>query len=605
MVSIKNKINFSPINHKNKIMKSFLKYLLATIVGIILSSLILFFIFLGIMSIAMSSQDKATELKPGTILYLKLDKQIVDREPVLPFAIGGIGRNQQLGLNTILENIEKAKTDDNIEGIHLDIRYVQAGIGTIEEIRNALLDFKESGKFITVYSDILSQGAYYLASASDEIYFNPVGFFNLVGLRIQSPFFKNALKKLDIETYVIRHGKFKSAGEQFTENGYSVENSEQLQRLISTIWDDFSDKIAEARGLSSERINEIADNLLVQGPNSAYELGLFDSLLYKEQVITLLKDKTGVDDSKDLRTVGLGEYKNVPKHREYKGLAKDKIAVIYASGSIVDGDGDDTSIGSDKFTKEIRKARKDSSIKAIVLRVNSPGGSAIASENIWHELKLTRNAKPIVVSMGNLAASGGYYISCMADSILIQPNTITGSIGVYSMFLNTKGFFSKFGVTFDIEKTNDYSDFMSGVRSPKPLEVAFWQAQVDSFYNTFVKRVEQGRPLSNKEIDEVGQGRVWSGIDAIELGLADREGGLADAIEVARNMAGLGEKYRIIELPVQENPIEKIIRELSQSVHLRAIEKSLGINSEYLHTVNRLMESQGLMTRIPFDIEIY
>lgn len=553
----------------------------------------------------MSGQEKTVELKPNTILYLKLDKPIVDREPVLPITIGGIGRSQQLGLNTILESIKKAKTDENIEGIHLDLRYVQAGIGTIEEIRNALLEFKESGKFITVYSDILSQGSYYLATASDEIYFNPMGFFNLVGLRVQSPFFKKSLEKLDIETYVIRYGDFKSAGEQFTEEGFSPKNREQLNRLITTIWDDFSKKIADARDLSPERINEIADNLLVRSPVSAYELGLVDSLLYKEQVISLLKERTNIADTKDLRTVGLDDYKNVPKKRGYKGLAKDKIAVIYASGSIIDGEGDEANVGSDKFTREIRKVRRDSSIKAVVLRVNSPGGSAIASENIWHELNLTREAKPIVVSMGDVAASGGYYISCMADSILVQPNTITGSIGVFSLFLNTRGFFNKFGVTFDIEKTNEYSDFMSGIRSPKPLEIAFWQAQVDSVYHTFVQRVDQNRALTYQEIDAVGQGRVWSGIDAIENGLVDKKGGLEDAIEVARNMAGLDEKYRIIELPAQENPIEKIIRELSQSIHLRALEKALGGNSEYIYSVNKLMENQGLMTRIPYDIEIY
>jgi protease-4 len=332
-------------------------------------------------------------------------------------------------------------------------------------------------------------------------------------------------------------------------------------------------------------------------------LGLVDSLLYKEQVISLLKNRTGIDDTKDLRTIGLDKFKNVPKQREYKGLAKDKIAIIYASGSIVDGEGDETNIGSDKFTSEIRKVRKDSSIKAVVLRVNSPGGSAIASENIWHELNLTREAKPVVVSMGSIAGSGGYYISCMADSILVQPNTITGSIGVYSMFLNTKGFFNRFGVTFDTEKTNDYSDFMSGIRPPKPLEIEYWQTQTDSFYHTFVQRVDLHRPISYEEVDAAGQGRIWSGIDAIELGLADKEGGLSDAIETAKNMAGLDEKYRIIELPAQENPIEKIIRELSQSVHMRALERSLGENSEYIHTVNQLLQNQGLMTRIPVDIE--
>jgi protease-4 len=585
-------------------MKSFLKYLLATITGIILSSIILFLIFMGIISIIVSSQDKPVEIKAGTILTMKLDRQIVDREPVLPFPLGSMG-NQPIGLNEILGCIEKAKTDDNIEGIHLDLSFIPAGIGTIEEIRNALLDFRSSGKFVTVHSDMLSQGAYYLATASDEIFLNPVGFFNLVGLRIQSAFFKKALDKLDIETYVIRHGEYKSAGEQFTTDRFSPENSEQMQRLISTIWDDISAKIADSRGLSQGRINEIADKLMVKNPTSAYKLGLVDSLLYKEQVITWLKTKTGINASEDLRTIEISDYAKVPKHREYKGLAKDKIAVIYASGNIVDGEGDDSSVGSDKFAKAIRNARKDSSVKAIVLRVNSPGGSGIASENIWHELNLTREAKPIIVSMGSLAASGGYYISCMADSIFVQPNTITGSIGVFSLFLNTQGFFNKFGITFDTEKTNANSDFMSGVRPPKPVEIAYWQEQVDSFYHLFVSRVDQHRALTYAEIDAVGKGRVWSGVDAIELGLADKEGGLKDAIESARVMAGLDEKYRIIELPVQENPIEKIIKEISQGTHIRLLKNSLGSDSEYLRIYQQVMESQGLMSRIPYDIEIY
>lgn len=586
-------------------MKRFLTYLLATIVGIIISSLVLFFISIGIISAIVSTQDKAVELKPNTILSLKLDRPIVDRKPSAPFNLGIITGNQIMGLNELLENIEKAKKDDNISGIHLDLSIIPAGISTIEEIRNALLDFRESGKFVIVQAKILSQGSYYLATAADAIYLNPVGFMEWVGLRTQSPFFKNTLKKLDIEATVIRYGKYKSAAESFTEEGYSPENREQLNRMISTLWKNICDNISKQREIDAEKLDEIAEKLLVQNPEAAYKLGLVDSLVYDDEVQSILKLRTGIDESDDLNIVGLSEYRKVPAHREYKGLAKDKIAVIYASGEILDNEGDDQSVYSEKYVQTIQKARKDSSIKAIVLRVNSPGGSAIASEVIWHELDLAKAVKPLVVSMGDVAASGGYYISCAADTILAQPTTITGSIGVIGMYLNIQGLFNKMGITFDTEKTNTYSDFLSGLRPATKYELNFWQNLIDSVYFTFVRRVDKGRELNFEQIDAIGQGRIWSGTDALEIGLIDKLGGLDDAIEIAKNMAGLDEKYRIVELPKLEDPIEKILKNLTQGVTERSIERKLGIYQEYYHSLKYLYENNGILTRMPFDITIY
>jgi protease-4 len=585
-------------------MKSFLKYVLATIVGIVVSSIVLFLLFVGIISVIVSSQEKTVDIKPNSILCLKLDQQIVDRKPSMPFNFSSFSKMKKIGLNELLESISKAKDDPNIKGIHLDLSYIPAGIGTVEEIRTALLDFRKSGKFVTVYSELFSQKAYYLATAADKIYLNPVGYFEWVGLRIQSPFFKNALDKLDIEATVVRYGKFKSAAEQFTENGYSAENSEQLQRLISTIWKDICSKISDQRNISPEKLNEIADKLMVKTPLDAYELGLVDSLLYKDQVITILKDKTGIEESKDLNTVELGEYAKVPKARNYKGIAKDKIAVVYASGNILSGEGDDESIGSDKFAAAIRKARRDSTIKAVVVRVNSGGGSAIASDVIWRELDLTRQTKPVVVSMGDVAASGGYYISCMADTILAQPSTLSGSIGVIGMYLNTQGFFNKFGISFDTEKTNTYADFLSGVRPASEFELQYWQTMIDTIYATFVRRVDAGRPLSYNEIDRIGQGRIWSGVDAVELGLVDKIGGLQDAIEIARKMAGLDEKYRLIELPEQEDMLTAIIKDLTEGAYLNTLQKKLGVDGEYLMVLRKLMENQGILTKMPFEITI-
>ena len=586
-------------------MKNFFIYLLATVAGILISALLFLFLSIGIISVIVSSQEKTIEIKPNTVLLLKLDQPIVDRKPLMPFNLGNFTRTQKMGLNAILSNIEKAGNDNNIAGIHLDISVIPSGIGTIEEIRNALLDFRKSGKFVTVHSIILTQGAYYLASAADEIYLNPVGFMEWVGLRAQSPFFKHTLEKLDVEATVIRYGKYKSAAESFTESGYSPENREQLKKMVSGIWETICNNISAERGITSARLNEIADNLLIQNPESAYKLGLIDSLVYMEEVLSILKNKSGIDPSEELRTVELSDYNRVAAHREYKGLAKNKIAVIYASGDIVDGEGDDQTTGAEKFTKTIREARNDSSIKAIVLRVNSPGGSAFASENIWHELELARAAKPLVVSMGDVAASGGYYISCIADTIVAQPTTITGSIGVIGMYLNMQGLFDKFGVTFDTEKTNTYSDFLSGLRPATAYELNYWQIIVDSIYTTFVKRVDQGRELNFQQIDAIGQGRIWSGTDALEIGLIDKLGGLNDAVEIARNMAGLDEKYRIVELPKLEDPFQKLLKEFTQGVSQRSIRKQLGQYSEYYLILDRMINNQGILARMPYDVSVY
>jgi protease-4 len=586
-------------------MKNFLKYVLATVVGIMITSLILFVIFAGIVNIIVSSQEKTVNVEPNTILYLKLDQTIVDRKPNMPFDFRSFGKNQTMGLNNILENIKKAKEDNNIAGIHLDLAYIPAGIGTIEEIRNALLDFRQSGKFVTAYSETFTQGAYYLSTAADRIFFNPEGFFNFVGLRAQGVFFKNTLKKLDIEPTIIRCGAYKSAPEQLTEEKFSDANREQLSKLITSIWDDVCRKISAQRSISVRRLNEIADKLLLKDAQAAYELGFVDSLVYRDQLLSILKQKTGIGETKDLHTITLGQYSRVPKERPYKGLAKDKIAIVYASGEINSGDGNDNNIGSDKFGKAIRDARRDSSIKAIVVRVNSPGGSAIASEVIWRELQLARKSKPVVISMGDLAASGGYYISCMADSILAQPNTITGSIGVFGVFINTEGLFNKLGITFDTEKTNKYSDFMSVVRPLQPAEMDYYTCFINGIYKTFVGHVSEGRHLAFETVDKIGQGRIWSGIDALELRLIDKIGGLNDAVKVAKNMAGLSEKYRIIELPEQEDPIQKLIKDLTDGAKIKALSNEFKMGGEYVKSIMNILENQGVLTRMPFDISVY
>jgi protease IV len=585
-------------------MKSFLKYVLATFTGLIITMLLVLLIFIGIVA-HFSNKEKAVKIEPHTILLLKLDQPIVDRKPSTPYNLKIFANSQNIGLNEVLDNVKKAKEDPNIDGIHLDLTFVAAGLGTIEEIRNALLDFKKSGKFVTVYSETLTQGAYYLATAADKIYFYPMGFFNFAGMRAMSPFIRNTLKKLDIEPTIIRCGAYKSFGETFTEEKYSDANREQLKELINSIWTDICNKISNQRGIPVQKLNEIADKLLLKDAKAAYDLKFVDSLLYRDQLLSILKKKTNVEESKDLNTVTLSQYNTVPKTRSYKGLAKDKIAIVYASGDIYPGDGGEDNIGSDKFGKAIRKARRDSSIKAIVVRVNSPGGSAMASDVIWRELSLARKSKPVVVSMGDVAASGGYYISCMADTILTDPNTITGSIGVFSIFMNTKGFFNKLGITFDVEKTNEYADFMSGVRAVKPGELDYWQNSTDNMYKVFMAKVSEGRNIPSGEVSRIAQGRIWSGTDALKLKLVDKIGGLEDAVQIAKNMAHLDEKYRIVELPEQENALEKLLNELTDNTKIKILGSKLGLADETVKNMKNMLENQGILIRMPFDVSFY
>lgn len=581
-------------------MKDFLKYLLATIIGIILASLIMFFIFLGTISVLISRQDKPVEIRDNSILVIKLDNPVSDRKPLLLFSYA-----RTLGLNEILLNISKAKEDKKIKGIYLEPSIIPAGLATIEEIRNAILDFKESGKFVICHSDFYSQTSYYLATAADKIYMNPEGLIPLLGLRAQLIFFKGTLEKLGIKPEIIRHGKFKSAVEPLMYDKMSDENREQISKLIGSIWDYMISEISARRGITVEKINYLADNLEIWDAKSTIEHNLIDSLAYKDYVLDKLKELTGTDKSKKLNLVSLSKYTKVPGARKHKGLAKNKIAVIYASGTIQLGDEGEGQISSERISKTIRKARLDSTIKAIVFRVNSGGGSNVASEVIWKELNLARQVKPVIASFGDVAASGGYYISVPADTIVASKNTITGSIGVWGVLLNMKKFLNeKLGITMDVEKTNRYSDFMSGYRSLSAKEREVMQNHVDNIYNTFVTHVSDGRNMNYDEVDKIGEGRVWSGINAKEIGLIDIYGGLTTAIDIAVDKANV-EKYRIIELPKLEDPIQQILKELTGNVSSVFLKKELGNSYKHYKLIKEVVNLNGVQARMPFEIEIY
>jgi protease-4 len=467
-----------------------------------------------------------------------------------------------------------------------------------------LIDFKESGKFIISYSEIYTQKAYYLASVSDKIYLNPTGEVPLYGLGARIVFFKEAMDRLGIEAQIVRHGKYKSAVEPFMYNKMSEENREQTLGWVSSIWNNILEGISKERNIPVKKLNELADKLIIKDAEDALENNLVDSLLYKDQLINKLKDLTGTAEKNDLNSISLRKYTKVPKIKDYKGLARDKIAVVYAYGNVVMGNSGEGSISSDRISKAIRKARRDSTIKAIVFRVNSGGGSALASEVIWREVNLAAKVKPIVASMGDMAASGGYYILTPADTIIANPNTITGSIGVFSILPNAQKFFNnKLGINVDVVKTNPYADIGSPFRPMEENEEKFMSFSVEKIYDTFVSHVSEGRGMPWDKVDAIGQGRVWSGSNALDNGLIDAYGGLTRAIEIAAKMCGI-EKYRVVELPVLEDPLQLFLKELSENSKTRMLKKEFGEYYKYFEQLEDLENLSGTQARLPFMVDL-
>ncbi|MBU0765335.1 MAG: signal peptide peptidase SppA, partial [Bacteroidetes bacterium] len=567
-------------------MKSFLKYTLATIVGIIITSLIGFLLMLGIVGALISmTEEKPAVVKPNSVLKITLDNEIVDRtsnNPFKNFNWTTMESEPSVGLNDILRNIKKAKSDKKIKGIYLEVDAIPAGIATIQEVREALLDFKECGKFILAYSDMYTQGAYYLASVADKIYLTPTGLVEFKGLSAELMFFKGTLEKLGIEPQIIRHGKFKSAIEPLILDKMSEANREQTMTYMQSIWNHLLEGISDQRGVSVDDLNKIADSMLITDAALAEKYKLIDGQRYRDEVIAELKELTGTNEKKqDVNYIGLAKYTNAPDSAKTKELIKDKIAVIYATGQIDIGKGDEESIGSDGLSETIRKARLDSTVKAVVLRVNSPGGSALASEVIWREMVLTKEKKPVIVSMGDVAASGGYYISCPADMILASQNTITGSIGVFGVLWNSQELLNEtLGITIDVAKTNQHADIGSAFRPMTLSERSVIQKEVEDIYDVFVGHVSAGRNMTTAEVDSIGQGRVWSGTNAKEIGLIDEFGGMTKAVEVAKEKAGL-DTYRLVELPEQEDPFQKIIKEMMGD-EKALLKKHLGIGYKYI-----------------------
>lgn len=589
-------------------MKNFLKYTLATITGIIIASILFFVVMLASISALVSSGNKPVSISNNSILVLKAGVPIPDRgdqNPLSGIDLLSITFAPVPGLNEILHNIEKASVDSKIKGILIENGLLSSGWATTEEIRNALLKFREHGKFVISYSDyVLSQECYYLATAAGKIFINPLSMIEFKGLSSEVMFYKKALDKIGVEVQVTRHGKFKGAVEPFILDNLSEDNKTQIKDYTGSLWKQIISDISQAREIPADKLNSIADNLDGTLASKALETNLVDGLIYRDALNDTLKALSGISKDKDLNLVSMTKYSKVPDIK-MNYSAKNKIAVVYASGTIVAGKGTDNNIGGNYYAEVISKARRDSSVKAIVLRVDSPGGSANASDIMWRELDLAAQVKPVVVSMGNYAASGGYYISAPGTKIYADHMTISGSIGVFGLIPNARKLLEdKLGLNTDIVNTNKNSDFPSIYKPMNTYEKELMQMSVEKTYSEFVGKVAAGRKMSSASVDSIGQGRVWSGTSAMNIGLVDEIGGLHDAISGAAKLAGI-ESYSISELPVLEDPYTKIMSQLGGDIKLRIMKNELGESVKYLNMFREIRNMSGIQARLPYFIDIH
>jgi protease IV len=588
-------------------MKSFLKYTLATITGIIITTILFFVILLASLSALVASGDKPVSISENSILVLKAGVEIPDRgneDPLAGIDIINMTLTPTPGLNEILRNIEKASSDNKVKGILIENGLLPSGWATTCEIRNALIKFRESGKFIVAYSDyVLTQQCYYVSSAADKIYINPGSMVDFKGLSGEVMFYKKALDKLGVEVQVTRHGKFKGAVEPFILDKLSDENKEQIKDYVGSIWNDIIAAISESRDISPEKLNLLADSLSGNIASKALDDKLVDGLIYRNELIDTLKSLSGISKEKNLNLVSMSKYTKVTDPKK-NNSTKNRIAVIYASGTIVTGKGNENNIGGNNYAEIIRKQRLDTTVKAIILRVNSPGGSAIASDIIWHELELSAKAKPLVISMGNYAASGGYFISAPGTKIYASPTTISGSIGVFGLLPNAGELLEKrLGLSTEIVNTNKNSDFPSVYRPMNGYEKEVMQMSIENIYSDFVSKVSMGRKMSFESIDSIGQGRVWSGTSAKTIGLVDEIGGLNDAIKGAAVLANL-DNYSVIELPVSEDPYTRLLSQLGGELRIRILKNELGESVKYFKMVEEIGDLSGVQARLPYFLEI-
>ncbi len=587
-------------------MLQFLKFVLATLVGLFLFFILSFFILAGI-GAAFSSEDKSV-INDNSVLRLDLDKPIKEVGVENPFAeLGAFGGGDEvIGLKDIREAITYAAQDDHIKGIYIKAENPGAGWATLEEIRDELTEFKKSKKFLYAYGENYSEKGYYLASLADKIYLNPAGMLEWNGLSSDYEFYKGTFDKLDVKPLIFKVGEFKSAVETFSRTDMSEPSKQQSIELLNALYGNYLYNVSKSRKIAISELRGLADSLAITNAESAARYKLVTHVGYSDEVTTALKKELKLDDKKDIEFVSLAKYLKAD-HPSDDGDFNKRVAVVIAEGTIISGEGDEDNIGSDTFVKELRKIRENDKIKAVVLRINSPGGSALASDIMWREIELTRKKKPVIASMSDVAASGGYYMAMGCDKIVAQPNTITGSIGIFGILFNLENFFdNKLGVTFDGVKTNPHADWPTLTREMTDFEKAKIQRSVEEGYATFTRKAAEGRKMDVEKLRSLASGRVWSGVEAKNNGLVDVLGGLDEAIKIAAKAAKLDDgDYRVRYYPEKVNQIEQFIEKLSGKSEERILNEKLGQLAPQFKIYQKLTEMKGLQARMPFELNIH
>lgn len=587
-------------------MLQFFKYVLATLVGIFAFFVLSIFILVGIGS-KLSSEEKVV-VEDKSVLKLDLNKPIQEIGVENPLAdIGGpfAGNENVTGLKDIIDALKSAQKDSKIKGIYLKAEGPAAGWATLEEIRNQLLEFKKSKKFVVAYGESYSEKGYYLASVADKIYLNPAGGMEWNGMSAEYSFYKGTFDKLEIKPEVFRVGSFKSAIEMFSRENMSDSSKKQSAELIGAIYGNFLKNVSASRGVSVDRLKNFADSLTIENPEAALKNKLVTNLGYWDEFETVIKKDLSIDADKNISYVGVEKYIKSDAAPE-EGDFNNRVAVLVAEGEINSGEGSSESIGSDDFVKELKKIRDNDKIKAIVIRINSPGGSALASDVMWREIQLTAKKKPVIASMSDVAASGGYYMAMGCDKIIAQPNTITGSIGIFGLIFNVKDFMNnKLGVTFDAVKTSEHADWPTATRDMTEFEKSMIQKSVNEGYEKFTAKAAAGRKMPVEKLRSLAQGRVWSGIEAKANGLVDELGGVDDAIKIAAKAAKLKDgDYRVRYYPEKKKPFEELLAKMMDDSEEKVMDKNLGDLSSYVKMYKKLMNMGGTQTRMPFELVI-
>lgn len=584
-------------------MKVFFKTFWASLAALVVATVLFFVFIVASLGSAFSAGGETVGVEPNSVLVINFDETITDSPRMPTIDLSGLtsGNMEIMGNLTLLQvadALEAAKGDDNIKAIYISATGTGGPEGTsqIEELRSLLADFKASSdKPIVAYNENYAQGLYWFASVADKVFMNPSGSFDWRGLATQVMFYKGLLDKLDVDVQVVRHGTFKSAVEPYILNGMSAANRLQNQKMVDSIWGVLVEDVSQSRNISAAELNRMASTLAVSSAQKALELGLVDELMYDDQVEIYLNSLCEGEHN----TITLGEYAATVKPTK---ISRNKVAIVYADGEIIDGEGAEGIVGGATTADQVRRAREDKDVKAVVLRVNSPGGSALASEVMWRELRLLADEKPVVVSMSNYAASGGYYISSVADAIVADRTTLTGSIGVFGLIISGRDALKNhLGVTVESVGTNPHADMGSPFRPLSATEQNFLQKSVEDVYSTFIGHVAEGRDMTLEGVDAIGQGRVWSGVDAKEIGLVDEFGGLKEALVLAAEKAELGTDYRVVEILEEQSEFSAMFNQLMQA----KTPKMDGVAERVMQIQKNLSEGSSIQARMPYDMVIY